>query len=155
MIQRIQSIYLSLTILISFIFLKGSFLSFINNSGSVIKVTFRGIIKVTDVQGQELIEKFLALPAIIILIPAISLITIFLFKNRRIQLWFALTGIILAVSFILISSYISCLVAAKYDAKLIPGFMMISPVLILILEVLAYRGIRKDDRLVKSYDRLR
>ena len=43
MIQRIQSVYLSLTTLLSLLFLKGSFLIFSEKSGSVIKVTFNGI----------------------------------------------------------------------------------------------------------------
>jgi hypothetical protein len=32
---------------------------------------------------------------------------------------------------------------------------MVMPVIITIASILAYRGILKDDRLVKSYDRLR
>ena len=155
MIQRIQSLYLLLTTLLSLLFLKGSFLSFIDKSGSVIKLTFKGIAKVAGGQGQELIEKLLPVSALIILVPVFSLITIFIFKNRKIQLWLASSVIILNIIFIIVSIYYSWLVITEYDADIVPGFKMVIPLLMLVFAVLAYRGIRKDDNLVKSYDRLR
>lgn len=155
MIQRIQSLYLLLTTLLSLLFLKGSFLNFIDKSGSVIKITFGGIIKDTGEQGFEVVEKLLPLTALIILIPAISLVIIFIFKNRKIQLWLALSVIILIVGFIFVSIFYSWFVITEYGAEIVPGFKMVIPVLILIFAILAYRGIRKDDRLIKSYDRLR
>jgi len=155
MIQRIQSLCLLLTTLLSLLFLKGSFLNFVDKTGSVIKVTFNGIIRDTGGQGFELIEKLLPLTALIILIPAISLVIIFIFKNRKIQMWLAISVIILIVGFIFVSIYYSWFVITEYGAELVPGFKMVIPVLILIFSILAYRGIRKDDRLIKSNDRLR
>ena len=155
MIQRIQSLYLSLTILLSLLFLKSDFLNFADKSGSVIKITFRGITRVTGGQGSELIEKLLPLSSIIILIPLMSLITIILFKRRKIQIWLTLSVIILIIGLIIGSIIYSWSIITGYGAELIPGFRMIIPVLMFIFTVLAYRGIKKDDRLVKSYDRLR
>jgi peptidoglycan/LPS O-acetylase OafA/YrhL len=144
-----------LTILLSLLFLKGSFLNFIDKSGSVIKVTFKGIIGDKGGEGVELIEKLLPLSAFMILIPALSLVTILLFKNRKIQLWFSLSLIIIVVGLIIISILYSSIVITQYDANIIPGFKIIIPVMLLVFALLAYRGIRKDDRLIKSFDRLR
>ncbi|MCX6320772.1 MAG: DUF4293 family protein [Bacteroidia bacterium] len=155
MIQRIQSLYLLLTTLLSLLFLKGSFLNFIDKSGSVIKVTFNGIVRDTGGQGFEFIEKLLPVSAFIILIPAFSLVTIFIFKNRKIQLWLALSVIILIVGFIFVSIFYSMFVITEYGAEIVPGFKMVIPLLMLVFAVLAYRGIRKDDRLIKSNERLR
>jgi hypothetical protein len=155
MIQRIQSLYLLLTTLLSLLFLKGSFLSFIEKSGSVIKITFNGILRDTSGQGFELIEKLLPVSAFIIFIPVFSLITLFFFKNRKIQLWFALSVIIFIIGFIFVLIYYSWIVITKYSTEIVPGFKMVIPLLMLVFAVLAYRGIRKDDRLIKSYDRLR
>ena len=155
MIQRIQSLYLSLTILLSLLFLKGGFLTFIDNSGSVIKITFRGIITVTDGQGIELIDKLLLFSALIIFIPALSLITILFYKNRKIQICLALIGVILATGLILVSVYYSYVVISSYSASIVIGIKMVIPVLIFVFCILSYTGIRKDDRLIKSYDRLR
>jgi hypothetical protein len=107
------------------------------------------------VQSFELIEKLLPLSVIIILIPALSLLTILFFKNRKIQLWLALSVIILVVGLIIVSIFYSWFVISKYGAEIMSGFKMAIPVLMLVFAVLAYRGIKKDDRLIKSYDRLR
>jgi hypothetical protein len=140
---------------ISLLLLKGSFLAFSEKTGSVIKVTFNGIVRDNFGQGLEMIEKLLPLSVLIILIPAISLITIFIFKNRKIQLWFSLFLVILASGFVIVSIHVSLSIVSKFEARIIPGFKMIVPIIILIISILAYRGIKKDDQLVKSYDRLR
>lgn len=121
----------------------------------MIKVTFKGIIGDKGGEGVELIEKLLPLSAFMILIPALSLVTILLFKNRKIQLWFSLSLIIIVVGLIIISILYSSIVITQYDANIIPGFKIIIPVMLLVFALLAYRGIRKDDRLIKSFDRLR
>jgi phosphoglycerol transferase MdoB-like AlkP superfamily enzyme len=121
----------------------------------VIKITFKGIIKVTGDQGFELIGKSLPFSVIIIVIPVLSLITILLYKNRKIQSWFAFTAIIMAVLLIIISIYYSYFEWSSIELSLLVGLKMIIPVLILICSILAYLGIRKDERIIKSYDRLR
>lgn len=155
MIQRKQSIFLSLTILLSFLFLKGSNLNFIDKSGSVIKVTLAGIFRNTAGEGLEFIDRSWPLSAFIILIPVISFITILLFKNRKMQLRFAITGIILAAGFVILSVYYIYIISLNYGTHIVPGYKMLITILLLIFNYLAYKGIRKDDDLVKSYDRLR
>jgi hypothetical protein len=155
MIQRIQSVYLLLTTLISLLFLKGGFLVFSEKPGSVIKVSFTEITRVTTVQGPEIIDKVLPLTILIIIIPVLAIVTIFLFKNRKIQLRLALlliffTGV-LTLAFI--HSVIN--ITGAHEATLVPGFRMFLPLIMLLFSILAYRGIKKDDNLVKSYDRLR
>ena len=155
MIQRIQSLYFSLTIILSLLFLKGSFLTFINEPGSVTKVTFSRIISVTGEQGFALINWPLPLSVFIIIIPILSLITIFLYKRRPIQKVLAITGIFLAAGFSLLIAIYSYSICSRNEMKLVLTWKMILPVLILVFYLLAYRGIVKDDHLVKSYDRLR
>lgn len=155
MIQRIQSLYLFLITLLTLIFIKGNFLSFSERTGSVINVSFNGIMRYNVGQGQEMVEKLLPLSVLIILIAAVSLITIFIFKNRKIQLWFSLLLVILAAVFVIALFHVSFRIVSKFDAGIIPGFKLILPILILFFSILANRGIRKDDKLVKSYDRLR
>jgi hypothetical protein len=155
MIQRIQSLYLLMTTLLSLLFLNGRLLNFADKSGSVIKVTFTGILRDTGGMNFELIEKLLPLSTLLIIIPVISFLTIFIFKNRKVQLWLALTLNILVTGAIILLLYYSLNIIVDYRTAIIPGFKLFLPILMLIFSVLAYRGIRKDDRLVKSYDRLR
>jgi hypothetical protein len=155
MIQRIQSVYLFLTTLLSLLLLKGDIINFMDKSGFVIKVTFNGLFRNLDGQAPELIDKLLPLSVIIILIPVISLITILFFKKRKVQLLLAISVIILSAGLIISSCYYSWFVISKYGATITPGFKLAIPLLIMIFSILAYRGIRKDENLIRSYERLR
>lgn len=155
MIQRIQSVYFFLIALFSSLLLSGSIINFVNGSGSVFKITFASILKSTEGNGLEVIEKLIPLSVLIILIPIISLITIFVFKNRKIQMRLAMFLLILCTLMVFALIHGSIIIISKYGATITPGFKMILPLVMLILSVLAYLGIKKDDHLVKSYDRLR
>ncbi|TAL60269.1 MAG: DUF4293 family protein [Bacteroidetes bacterium] len=155
MIQRIQSLYLSLTTVLSLLFLRGSFLTFTDKSASGISLAFSGIYRGSSLQGYELIEKLLPLSVLIICIPVLSIATIFIYKNRKIQLWLASSLIILTVFLIIACVSYSWVITKEYNVTIVPGLKMVIPVLLLIFAIQAYRSIKKDDLLVKSYDRLR
>jgi hypothetical protein len=155
MIQRIQSIYLFLTTVLSFLFLKGGILNFINEAGETINLTFSGIVKASESNATEFIHNSLLIAVLIIVIAVLALVTIFLFKKRNIQMLLAGLLIGCVIVFILACGYYYWLIVTNYDGELVPGIKMILPLILLILAILAYRGIKKDDRLVKSYDRLR
>jgi peptidoglycan/LPS O-acetylase OafA/YrhL len=97
----------------------------------------------------------LPLSVLIILIPIISLVTIFVFKNRKIQMRLAIFLMILCTLLVIALIHGSIIIISKFGANITPGYKMLLPLVVLILSVLAYLGIKKDDRLVKSYDRLR
>jgi hypothetical protein len=155
MIQRIQSLYLLLTTVLSILFLNGSFINFTDKTGSVLKMTLTGIVKSTEGQSPQLIEKVMPVALIIVLIAVLSLVTIFIFKKRNIQLSLSKILIGLVSGFILILCYYSYHIISEYGGKILPGWKIVLPFLLLIFSILAFRGIRKDDQLVKSYDRLR
>jgi 4-amino-4-deoxy-L-arabinose transferase-like glycosyltransferase len=140
---------------LSSLFLSGSIINFINGSGSVFKITFASIIKSAEGNGLEVIDKLLPLSVLIILIPIISLVTIFVFKNRKIQMRLAIFLMILCTLLVIALIHGSIIIISKFGANITPGYKMLLPLVVLILSVLAYLGIKKDDRLVKSYDRLR
>ena len=82
-----------------------------------------------------------------------TLINIFLFKKRNIQMllcWFSILFIVTA----------ECFVYYKYQTKIFMGDVILTPWNILAivaaaLQILAFFFIRKDEELVKSVDRLR
>jgi hypothetical protein len=126
-----------------------------NKTGVVTKLTFKGIEQGSPSQGFILIERLLPLAIVLLLIAVISLVTIFFFKKRIVQIW--LSGILIGlVTFLILAcGHGSYLVMTKYASEIVPGIKMALPFLMLIFSILAYRGIRKDENLVKSYDRLR
>jgi len=155
MIQRVQSIYLTIVLILSLLCFFGSILHFSDESGNTVKLIVNG--NMTDQNGQAAgqVANMWPITAILILISLLSLIVIFLFRNRKIQLIVALGVIILSAGLIIALSWYCFNVISNFNMKIAPGINMAMPVFILVFSVLAYRGILKDDRLVKSYDRLR
>lgn len=80
----------------------------------------------------------------------LSAVTIFLFKNRKQQLWLCLLGIL--ISGILLFIYISQ--TSKLE-KPVVALSAVLPVFMIAGYIMAYRGIRKDEQLVKGLDKLR
>lgn len=154
MIQRIQSIWLLISAISSGFLMKGGIINFIGEAGEKYFTGFSGIYKLADT-GQELIIRSIPLSALIILIPVLSLISIFLFKSRQLQKVLTLVLVTLSLCLIIMVTYYSYILIKNYTAEIVPGIKMLIPLIILIALILAYRGIVRDDRLVKSYDRLR
>ena len=84
----------------------------------------------------------------------LALISIFMFKNRKLQ--FVLGRLNIILNFVLLGFFV-------YWTLMIPGEMQISekgigmflPVLSIVFLVLANKAIKRDEDLVKSVDRLR
>lgn len=155
MIQRIQTVYLVLTALLPGIFLKGSFLKFINNSGETFTLYLNGVVKNSAIAGAEVANKVLPLGILLTLIPVFSIICIFLYRKRKLQMRFSLIVILLAFLLITAIGWQGYRIAAEYGASLQPGINMVFPLLILFFAGMAYRSIKKDEDLVRSYERLR
>jgi hypothetical protein len=81
---------------------------------------------------------------------AISTIAIFLFKNRKQQQWLCLLGVLIAG--LLIFLYI---LEMNKLIKPTLALFCILPFAMLVGYFLAFRNIRKDEKLVKSLDKLR
>ncbi|MGK2861981.1 MAG: DUF4293 family protein, partial [Chitinophagaceae bacterium] len=79
----------------------------------------------------------------------VSLITIFLFKNRKLQLRLTIAGLILSLL---------AIVLYFLEMKKMDGVIALSSVFVFIVPIsyfMAARGIWKDEKLVKSLDKLR
>jgi hypothetical protein len=136
MIQRIQSIYLFLAALAAVVFV---FLPFgkMNWNGSIVVMKAMMVIYFNVLCGA---------------ITAVSFISIFLFKNRKLQLKTVILAIILSVGLIGLSVF--AIVLHQKDHYQF-GPAVIVPVFVLIFNFLAYKGIKHDEDLVRSMDRLR
>jgi drug/metabolite transporter (DMT)-like permease len=118
-------------------------------------MNFRGIWESKASGDPQMISSLILLSGIMILIFILSSAAIFLFKKRKIQMKLAGAIILLAIVHIGLMLYYIFWVTEKFQAELVPVYRMFIPVLILIFGILAYLGIRKDENLVKSLDRLR
>ncbi len=94
--------------------------------------------------------------ALTMAISILALATIFLFKNRQLQKKLSVIGILvslglIALEFYFVNDFKTTLNLSESTWK--PGALM--PILIAIFFFLALQGIRKDEKLIKSLDRLR
>ena len=87
MIQRIQSLYLTFVIILCLLLFSGSILSFTDGIRKCSKAyqERKHLTRTEQVCWQQVANMW-PLTAILILIALLSLITIFLFKNRKIQI---------------------------------------------------------------------
>ncbi|CAN5506331.1 DUF4293 domain-containing protein [soil metagenome] len=141
MIQRIQSLWLLLAAA-SFFF--------------VFKLPFAGGKTQLGAISELFAASSLLMFIVAILLGIIALVAIFLFKNRSSQKSLIWLGILLDLVFIVMMYF------QMENLKSNPALMnqtfkigAIFPILYIILLVMAYSGIRKDEKLIKSVDRLR
>ena len=139
MIQRIQSIWLLLAAAACFLTLKLSFYS-----GNVIQPDqsrrFENLNSMSNIW----------LTILTFLLGILILIIIFLFKNRKLQMKLTILAIVLSIGhIILFFSQLKRFVEGSFDLTSPVVFMV--PVFL----ILAARGIYKDERLIKSLNRLR
>lgn len=154
MIQRIQSVYLLLTTLLSVLFLSGDIINFIGST-SPISLAFNGVMMYSGGDEPSILMTVLPFSILLMLIPLLSVVTIFLYKNRKLQMKVNIALIMVIIAAIAFAGYYSFTVITNYDSELLFGYKLILPVIMLVFSVLSYRGIRKDEKLVRSYDRLR
>jgi len=154
MIQRIQTVYLLIAeILIGALFFV-PFAEIAGKEGSIYRFDIKGIY-LEGVQKSEIIYSSLPL----VLLWAVSLIlilaTIFLYKNRILQMRISTINI-----FILLGLGGLIFYYVWSGAKLLMGvysltIYLVFPVIAAILIYLAIRAISKDEELVRSIDRIR
>jgi hypothetical protein len=143
MIQRIQTIYLLLASVVS------GGLIFVFNLWNTVK---EKIFVVNLLSREEITLK--VLPFMFIMSAILSIVTIFLFKNRKLQ--FVLGRIIILINLFLLGLliYLSLNLSGETTVSE-KGIGMFLPILAILLVVLANKAIKKDEDLVKSVDRLR
>lgn len=137
MIQRKQTIWLLLSAVCAF-------LSYLFPFFSGTRSGEKGIEKATV----DAISTFplLILTGIALLL---SLVTIFLFKNRKLQIRLCIVGVLLSALILLL--YFT-------EIKNLSGSISLSAVFVFIIPIsyiMASLGIRKDEKTVKALDRLR
>ncbi|HNR42762.1 MAG TPA: DUF4293 domain-containing protein [Bacteroidales bacterium] len=155
MLQRMQSLYLSLTTIFAMLLFKGDFVKIIDKTGIGFVIRFNGIYQFDGVSDPILMHRLLPLSALTIIIPVMSVAAIFMYKKRKLQMTVVMIIMILAAATAGLITYYSATTAVRTDAAFIPlaKFYLIPPIVIFAL--LAYRGIRRDENLVSSYHRLR
>jgi len=139
MIQRLQTLWLLLGAFFTALTFKFSFYN-----GSILNSS-------NQIYSAKLSAQFNLLTLVVTsILLAIIVVDIFLFKNRRLQLRLTILGLIISIADI-VYYFSKIKTFANGELSLSSLFYFVVPILLF----LAARGIWRDQKLIKSLDRLR
>ncbi|MBI9068543.1 MAG: DUF4293 domain-containing protein [Salinivirgaceae bacterium] len=151
MIQRIQSIYLFAAAVLAILFYLFP-LAVFDNSTEVFEFY---ACHIKSSQNTDLGFNLIPLAVLPVLSTLISLLAIFSFKNRALQMKLGKLNYLVLFSVLIVSGIYFNKMSGIVNAAGNPGFIAIFPVISIIFVFMANRAIKKDDRLIKSADRIR
>ena len=152
MIQRIQTLYL----LAAFALCLGCLCTPIAHfmvSESMEKVDMYNLWLVSE--GQHLFSFCPVMMGILVITAVVVFMDIWFFRHRALQMRLASFSMILLVAWYIAYGIISYLLSTEMPATWRPHWTAALPAVAFILLYLAFRGILKDEMLVRSLDRLR
>ncbi len=157
MIQRIQTVYLAIAAIALAVAFFFPVMSFINEGQIWLEVYLKGF---QDNSAPSLgLNKLMLLPLQLLNVIVIIMagLAIFLYKNRKLQMRVVRLGIVMILVVVALVFFYYGNILGKATLT-IPDFNHTGIYLILgslVMFVLANRSIQKDDKLVRSADRLR
>lgn len=152
MIQRIQSVWLFLAgiTVLGLLFVP---IVVADEGTTHYEITANGLYSITNGVSQKL-DTFIPLIVLTILVSLIFFVSIFNYKNRKIQKRGISIGIILMLVYSFITSrYVTEIPGGIDNSTFSTGLYI--PMAAIIFSMLAIRGINNDEKLIKSADRLR
>lgn len=162
MIQRRQTIFMLLTAIISALLFFMPLMSFEAN-GEVMRFTIFGIQNPIEMISLSTTYTW-PLVVLVILMTAVPIITMLLYKKRELQVRLCHLNMLFNIIFIGLvfvyyeSDLLGVIIAVEddiYNLDVAYFIGMVFPLVNLVLEIFAIRGIKKDIELLKSVDRLR
>ena len=151
MIQRKQSLFLFIAIILNFICLIFPIGIFIPKGVGVNSIMYN--LWIQDGAGTV---SFSSAPLFVSLLANIlvSLVTIFLYKNRRLQIKLCSWNLFILIVWYLAYVIMCLLFKGQYDGFELK-YPVVFPMISLILTSMARSAIRKDEALVRAADRIR
>lgn len=149
MIQRIQSVYLLAVTVLMVICL-------CSPVGSIIaadnQISTLSNLSITMPDGSKIYDPW-ALFTLLLIVAAVSFTTIFLFKKRMLQIRLTIFSSVLLIGYYM--ALVAFILMLAEDTTFSASWTICLPLVAIILNWLAIRGIGADEALVKAYDRLR
>lgn len=152
MIQRIQSVYLLLVAILLGVALCMPLGHFHTAANGLEEAAFRALgVSAVDGSGQSTWGLF----CILLLSAIISFITIFLFRNRMLQVRMVIFSSLLIVGSYIVFGLFLYVLSDQYQHGFAVAVPLCLPMVCLILNYLAFRAIYRDEVMVRAADRLR
>lgn len=154
MIQRIQTLFLIAAIVFLSFTLFFPYAELVRNSDQMLySLEFNGLIA-SETQG-ELVFNVLPVSILIIVTLALTIVTIFLYKKRMLQIRLCIFNAILQIGIPGLIFYYVRIAETTLPGESSYNVVFVFPVASAILTFLALRAIARDEALIRSLDRLR
>lgn len=155
MIQRIQTLYLLLVVVLTTV----TFFSPVAGlqhaeQAAIYEMSYRGLFEM-NVSGNNMLANTWMLTALMALIPLLAFITIILFKKRMLQIRLIIFNIVLMAGFYGLMFIYLWQYGKSLEASLYLEIPAAFPLVGIILSIMAIRAIGKDEALIKSLNRIR
>ena len=159
MIQRIQTLYLALVVLLGVLLCCFAPVGFVSVEGAEqfhqYTASFSHIIDITNPEEPLRVMNIISLSILSVTIPLVALITIFLFKKRILQARINVVNVVLCIGwYAVLAVYIWFAKTNLHTDWYLTPWAAI-PLVNLVLTMMATRAILKDEALVRAADRLR
>lgn len=156
MIQRIQTFYMLVIVVLSAITLFSDLGGLQNQeTGELFTLSYRGLFEKDVTNDLVFSSSVWLLTALMVIIPIISLIAVFLFKRRLLQIRLLIFNLVLMAGFYGLLFIYLWQFGKSTETKMYLEMVTAFPLVNIILSVLAIRAIGKDEALIKSLNRIR
>jgi len=155
MLQRIQTVYLLLIVILSCITFYLPTVDLINIKSALhYIIDFKGVYLVQE-KGNVWDSTAWGLTSVSAVIPFIALYTIFQYKNRVKQIRLSVINMIFMLGYYAVLFVNIWLISNRLNTEWHLRFVTVLPLVCMVLNYLAIGSIGKDEALVKSTDRIR
>ncbi|MBQ8968899.1 MAG: DUF4293 domain-containing protein [Bacteroidaceae bacterium] len=151
MIQRIQTLYLLLSAILSIVCLSMPLGYFCTAQGEHVADLYNLWLRISETGGHDFSPWVLF--ALLLTVTTLTLIDIFLYRRRALQMRLLTFSMILLVGYYAFLAFF--IFVANKEFSFTPAMTAAFPFVCIVLDYLAFRGILKDELLVRSLDRLR
>lgn len=155
MIQRIQTVYLLLSAALtgSLLFLT---IAHLTGDDGLYELTWRGLYQIEAGSNPELIMPTWALSILTAATTLLSLITLFLYKKRIVQIRLCALNLGLLAGLSGLIYFLGKSIGKEIGATDISfNWPLVLPLVALVLTIMAIRAIGKDEALIRSLNRIR
>ncbi|MEN8155967.1 MAG: DUF4293 domain-containing protein [Bacteroidota bacterium] len=151
MLQRSQTLYLLGIFILTVLLLTGSLARFATEEGELV-LSHSGLL---NAEGERELATW-PMTILFALVSVISLLNIFFYRNRVRQMRLSVFLIFLFAGVTGMMFFYTWMVSSSFDTTAtIYLWRFVIPPVSIILQYLAFRRIRRDELLVKAYDRIR
>ena len=155
MIQRIQTVYLLVIVILSGFVIFSPLADLVNNVDNLnYLIDFKGISLIQNT-GNIVESRIWALTSVSMVVPILALIAIFSYKNRIKQIRLTVINMLFMLCFYVFLVLFIWPACSRLHADWHLRVVSVFPLVNLILSYLAIGAIGKDEKLIKSLDRLR